>query len=95
MLQQRPDIQVEYALHQIRRIAEEDLAWIDVRPEVMTGYNEEVDGLMAKVKAWQAGCNGYYRSPSGRIVTQWPGSMTAYRERTAKPDEEAFEVARR
>ena len=50
---------------------------------------------MAQVKAWQAGCNGYYRSPSGRIVTQWPSSMTEYRERTAKPDADAFEVARR
>jgi cation diffusion facilitator CzcD-associated flavoprotein CzcO len=89
------ECQVEYALRQIQRIADDDLAWIDVRPEVMAHYNAGIDDAMAKVKAWQAGCNGYYRSPSGRIVTQWPSSMTDYRERTAKPDEDAFEVARR
>ena len=86
---------MEYALQLIQWISDEDLAWIDVRPQAMASYNREVDAAMAQVKAWQAGCNGYYRSPSGRIVTQWPGSMTAYREQTAKPDAEAFEVARR
>jgi hypothetical protein len=32
---------------------------------------------------WHAGCNGYYRSPSGRVVTQWPHTMAEYRKRTA------------
>ena len=34
------------------------------------------------VAVWNAGCNGYYRSPSGRIVTQWPFSMKEYGDRT-------------
>ena len=87
--------QVEYTLQLVRRLVNEDLAWVDVRKEVMARYNAGVDELMGQVKAWQAGCNGYYRSPSGRIVTQWPASMTEYRERTAKPDDDAFEVGRR
>lgn len=41
---------------------------------------------------WQADCNGYYRSPSGRIVTQWPFSMTEYQARTATLDPTAFVV---
>jgi cyclohexanone monooxygenase len=41
---------------------------------------------------WQAGCSNYYRAPSGRIVTQWPHTMTEYRARTLRPDPEAFEV---
>jgi len=89
------EYQVEHSLQLLRRILDEDLAWIDVRKQAMQRYNEDVDAAMLQVKAWQAGCNGYYRSPSGRIVTQWPGSMSEYRERTAKPDERAFEVARR
>jgi len=89
------ECQVDYALRQIQRIERDELAWIDVRPEVMARYNAGIDQLMANVKAWQAGCNGYYRSPSGRIVTQWPASVTEYAERTEKPDDEAFEVARR
>ena len=89
------EYQVDYALQLIQRIADQNLAWLDVRPEVMSRYNQEVDQAMAGVKAWNAGCNGYYRSPSGRIVTQWPSSMTDYRERTGKPDDGAFEVCSR
>jgi hypothetical protein len=42
-----------------------------------------------------SGCTGYYRSPSGRVVTQWPFSMSEFRERTQKPDDGAYEVAPR
>jgi cation diffusion facilitator CzcD-associated flavoprotein CzcO len=85
--------QVDYALRQIERIAGEGLAWIDVRPEPMERYNDEIQQAIARVEVWQADCNGYYRSPSGRIVTQWPYSMSAFRERTEKPDPEAYDTA--
>ena len=85
--------QVDYALQQVQRIANEGLAWIDVRSEPMERYNEEVQQAIAGIRVWQADCNGYYRSPSGRIVTQWPYSMSEFRERTAKLDADAFEVS--
>ena len=85
--------QAAYALRQIQRIASEGLAWIDVRSEPMERYNDEVQKAIGRVEVWQADCNGYYRSPSGRIVTQWPFSMTEFRERTEKPDPEVFDTA--
>ena len=85
--------QVEHALQHVMRIANEGLAWIDVRPEPMERYNEDVQRAIQNVKVWQADCNGYYRSRSGRVVTQWPFSMSAFKESTAKPDPDAFEVA--
>jgi len=85
--------QVDYTLRQIERIADEDLAWIDVRLEPMERYNDEIQRAIAGVKVWQAGCTGYYRGPRGRVVTQWPFSMTEFRERTQKPDDGAYEVA--
>jgi cation diffusion facilitator CzcD-associated flavoprotein CzcO len=85
--------QAAYALRQIQRIASEGLAWIDVRFEPMERYNDEVQKAIGRVEVWQADCNGYYRSPSGRIVTQWPFSMTEFRERTEKPDPEVFDTA--
>ena len=39
-------------------------------------------------------CNQYYRGPSGRIVTQWPHSMYAYRDRMVAPDPpDTYDVA--
>jgi cation diffusion facilitator CzcD-associated flavoprotein CzcO len=86
------ECQVEYALRQIERIAREDLAWLDVRPEPMERYNDEIQRSIAGVRVWQAGCSGYYRTPSGRVVTQWPHSMTEFRTRLEKPDADVYEV---
>lgn len=88
------EAQVDYALRQLRRLDDEHLAWVDVRPEAEERYNEELQATMEAVTAWSAGgCHNYYRGPSGRIVTQWPGSMSGYRARTEVPDADAYEVA--
>ena len=84
--------QVAHAVALIERLVAERLAWIDVRPETMAAYNDEVQALIDGVEVWQAGCNTYYRTPSGRVVTQWPLSMKEYGDRTAHPDPDAFAV---
>ncbi len=87
--------QVDHVVRLIQWLDRDELAWIDVRAEVMDRYNQEIQAAISKIDVWQADCNGYYRSPSGRIVTQWPYSMTEYRRRTLEPDRRAFDVARR
>jgi cation diffusion facilitator CzcD-associated flavoprotein CzcO len=87
------ECQVDYVLRQLQRLRDEGLAWLDVRPDVMERYNADIQRDIAGVEVWQAGCSNYYRSPSGRVVTQWPHSMAEYRERTARPDPEAYAVA--
>ncbi|MBK7951997.1 MAG: NAD(P)/FAD-dependent oxidoreductase [Deltaproteobacteria bacterium] len=89
------EYQVDYVLRQIARIVDEDLAWLDVRPDVMARYNDEIQQAIAEVRVWNEACNGYYRSGTGRVVTQWPHSMSAFRERAHKPDPEAYETAPR
>ena len=87
------EYQVEYALAHIQRLAAQRLAWVDVKAEPMAQYNEWVQEGIAGIEPWHASCNGYYRSPSGRIVTQWPHNMTAFKDQTATIDEDAYEVA--
>ncbi len=86
------EYQVEHILGHLRRLASDGIAWIDVRPEPMARYNDEVQRAIATVEVWQADCHGYYRTPSGRIVTQWPFSMTEFQQRTSRIDPDAFEV---
>ena len=45
-----------------------------------------------KVEVWQAACHGYYRTASGRIVTQWPHTMAEFRDRTMRPDRDAYDA---
>jgi cyclohexanone monooxygenase len=80
-------------VRQIQRIAREGLAWIDVRPEPMAAYNDEIQRELESIAMWDAGASDYYRVPSGRIVTQWPRSMPALERALASLDEDAYEVA--
>jgi cation diffusion facilitator CzcD-associated flavoprotein CzcO len=89
------ECQVDYVMQVLQRMDEEGIAALDVKREVMDEYNAALQDTLAGVEVWQAGCHGYYRVPSGRIVTQWPGSMSEYRARTQRPDPDAFEVVAR
>jgi cation diffusion facilitator CzcD-associated flavoprotein CzcO len=84
------EYQVAHVVAHLRRLVDEDLAWVDVRPEPMAAYTEEVQRGIAGVEVWQDSCSGYYRTPGGRVVTQWPFSMTDFRDRTAVIDPDDY-----
>ncbi|WP_439814034.1 flavin-containing monooxygenase [Zavarzinia sp. CC-PAN008] len=88
------ECQVAYILRQLDRLQNEYLAWLDVKPQVQSTYNQALQHDLATVGVWKAGgCSNYYRSSTGKIVTQWPHTMTEYKARTTRPDPEAFEAA--
>ncbi len=86
------EYQVAHVIAQLQRMHDEHLAWVDVKPGPMAAYNDEVQAKIKQIDVWQADCNGYYRSRTGRIVTQWPFSMTEYERRTRSIDVDAFET---
>jgi cation diffusion facilitator CzcD-associated flavoprotein CzcO len=86
------ECQAAYAVRHIRWLAEDDLAWIDIKPEVMERYNDELQRDLAAVEVWQASCSNYYHGPDGRIVTQWPHTMAEYRARTSQFDPELYDT---
>ncbi|MCB0996765.1 MAG: NAD(P)/FAD-dependent oxidoreductase [Acidimicrobiales bacterium] len=87
------EYQVDHIIEHVKRLVAENLAWVDVRPEPMERFNAEVQEAIAGIPVWNYGCNGYYRTPSGRIVTQWPFSMTEFHDRTSTIDPADYEVS--
>jgi cation diffusion facilitator CzcD-associated flavoprotein CzcO len=85
------ECQVGYIVRHLERMRDEGLAALEVKPEVQNRYTQELQRDLDAVEVWQRGtCHGYYRSSTGRIVTQWPHTMTIYRELTERPDTEAY-----
>ena len=86
--------QCDYIMRQLKRVDDEQLAWIDIRPEVMNTFNDQLQEDIDAVDVWKADCGNdfYYRSSSGRFVTQWPHSMDEFTARTTQPNSEAYEV---
>ncbi len=87
------EFQVDHVVALVKRIKEEGLAWLDVRPEAMALYNEEIQKAIGEVSVWQANCNHYYASASGRIVTQYPHSMTTFKQAAAAVSPDVFETS--
>ena len=82
--------QVEYLLRLVDGLEAAGDEWIEVRRDVMDDFNTTLQEEIAGVDVWQASCNGYYRSASGRIVTQWPFNFSEYRRRAEGDDMSSF-----
>jgi cation diffusion facilitator CzcD-associated flavoprotein CzcO len=54
--------------------------YLDVRPEAEHHYNERLSADLER-SIWTQ-CDSYFRSPSGRIVTQWPYTELEYARKT-------------
>jgi cation diffusion facilitator CzcD-associated flavoprotein CzcO len=54
--------------------------FVDVRPDVERRFNDQISENLEHT-VWTR-CDSYYRSPSGRIVTQWPHSELDYARAT-------------
>ena len=87
--------EADHAIQHIKRLIDEDLVWVDVRADRQATYNEQMQKDIAAVEPWMDGCNGYYRSESGRVVTQWPKNMGAFRDLISEIDRDAYEVRSR
>ena len=87
--------QVEYVVRQIQHIDQNQLAWIDVKRDVMDEFNAQLQQDCANVQVWQADCGNdfYYRHKSGRFVTNWPHSMDEFSRRTREAGAEVFDSA--
>ncbi|MGD9601245.1 MAG: flavin-containing monooxygenase [Gammaproteobacteria bacterium] len=88
--------QVGYVMRQIERMDRERLAWLDVRAEVMAKFNAQLQEDVRKIDVWQAACGNdfYYRSPTGRFVTNYPDTMDAFAAQMSTADPDAYEVAK-
>ena len=86
------ECQVDYILGCIRQIAEKRAAGpaaMDVRRDVMDAYNRDVQTRMRST-VWEAGCESWYKTASGKVVNNWPDFTTAYRRATRAPNVDDF-----
>ena len=87
--------QIEYAVRHIQQADAKNLAWMDVRADVESDYNEAMQRDIGAVAVWQANCGNYYSAKSGRMVTQWPHNLDEYTARTTRDDAHVYETASR
>jgi cation diffusion facilitator CzcD-associated flavoprotein CzcO len=58
------------------------LRWIDVRPEVQSGYDARFRAASART-VWETGCTNWYLV-DGKNTNNWPGTTIGFRRRTRR-----------
>lgn len=74
------ECQIAYVMSAIRWLVHEDLRYIDLRPEVMAAFNEQVQRDLAG-SSWNAVDASWYKD-GGRITNNWPYSTFHYWRKT-------------
>lgn len=76
------ECQTHYVMQAIRAVRRENLAWIDVQPEVQHLHNREIQARLEKT-VWQSGgCKSWYQNAQGKNTTLYPGFTFEYRMET-------------
>lgn len=70
----------------------DDVASVDVRPDVLRRYDDAVARRMERTVWVQGGCSSWYLDRNGRNTTLWPSFVAGFRRRTARFDRESYRV---
>ncbi|MPY84842.1 MAG: NAD(P)-binding protein [Actinophytocola sp.] len=81
------ECQARYIGKAVRLLASNGAAAMDVKPEVARRFDERLNRRLDR-SVWTL-CSSWYRNEHGRITTNWPGTVSAYRlaTRTLDPDD--------
>ena len=69
--------QLGYVLQAIDRIAAKEVGGLDVKPEAMKAYNDQLQADLGKT-VWAGDCASWYKTESGKVTNNWSGKTTEY-----------------
>jgi hypothetical protein len=83
------EAQARFVAEAVRTLTDKAATTIEVRPEAMRRYEADLEASLADT-VWTDGCDSYFRTSAGDIVTQLPHPAGWYCERTATVDLDDF-----
>jgi 4-hydroxyacetophenone monooxygenase len=77
---------VAYISQLLIRLAEDDLASVEVRADVTKVYNEKIDAAHERLIWTHPGMTNWYRNPAGRVIANTPFRGVDFWAMTRQPD---------
>lgn len=74
------EIQHQYIVEATQYISEKHVS-LDVKPEIFTAYNDDIQLKMAS-SAFAGDCSSWYKNASGKVINNWPLNVESYRNYT-------------
>jgi cation diffusion facilitator CzcD-associated flavoprotein CzcO len=85
------EAQIAYVVDALRTMRARGAAAVDVREDAQAAFNADVDRRMVDT-VWSSGCASWYIDETGRNSTLWPDWTWRFRQRTARFDEESYQL---
>ncbi len=85
--------QMSYVIDAIQTMRDRKLRWVDVKPDVMRSYNDELQEKLKKTVWMTGGCQSWYKTKDGKNTTLWPGFTFEFRRRTRHFDLASYDTA--
>jgi cation diffusion facilitator CzcD-associated flavoprotein CzcO len=86
------ECQVRYVIGCVKSMRKKRLRWLDVKPDAMARFNQELRRRLGKT-VWATSCTSWYKTEAGKITNNWSDFTLRYWWRTRRPKLAAFEVA--
>jgi cation diffusion facilitator CzcD-associated flavoprotein CzcO len=83
--------QLSYVMDAIRTMDERGIATVEVRPEAVRRFNDELEEMLRDT-VWSSGCSSWYLDAAGRNTTLWPDFTFRFRRRTRRFDADSYEL---
>ena len=86
-------LSAEYMTQWIRKIAQEDIKYVNVKQEVVDEFNAYADEIM-QTFVWSGGCQSWDKNHrvDGKVPAVWAGSVLSYMEMITAIRPEDFEI---
>jgi len=84
--------QVNYVMDALRTMDRLGAATVEVRPEALAAYNEDVQAKVAGTVWNTGGCQSWYLDKQGRNTSLWPDFTFVYRHKTRRFDPSHYAI---
>ncbi len=85
--------QIGYVMSALRTMERRRVRRLEVRPEALEAYVDEVDRRSSGSVWTDGGCTAYYLDDAGRNYALYPGFAAGFRQRTRRFDLRAYELS--
>ena len=88
------ECQARYIAACVAALRERQLAWLDLKREVLEAFDDRLREELAKT-VWNDTDHSWYKDAAGRITNHWSGSTLRYWWSTRRPDLDAYQQVAR
>ncbi|MEZ0381562.1 flavin-containing monooxygenase [Mycobacterium sp. pW045] len=85
------EAQIDYIVSAIAKLLQFDWKSLDVRPEVQSRYNKDIQRRLEST-TWNSGCQSWYLTEDGFNATMFPGFATQYVNQLKTVDLKDFKI---